>query len=213
MSTLAVTIERQTGSGGHEIGRRLGQLLGFRVYDEDLLTMAAEKKGFSPDALRKVEEKATGSLLYMLAVGSAAYRTQPLGAEMPVNDQLFLAQSEIIKSEAEAGNGVFVGRCADYVLRHKKPVIRVFIHAEKEARIRRVSERRNISHAAAADVVAKTDRRRANYYAYYTGHKWGRFQNYDMVLDSSLLGIDGTAALIAEAVRLLLAENDAQNTN
>lgn len=207
---LSITIDRQYGSGGREIGVRLGEMLGFRVYDEELLTLAAQKKGVHPDYLRRVDEKATDSLLYMLALGASTCGARQFSAHVPVNDQLFMAQSEIIKDTADSENAVFVGRCADHVLRKKEALIRVFIYADKETRVQRVSARRGISRAEASDLVVKTDRRRANYYKFYTGHKWGLVGNYDLMLNSSLLGVEGTAALIAEAVGRFLSENDAE---
>ena len=112
---LSITIGRQYGSGGREIGMRLGELLGFRVYDKELLFMAAEKRGIDADALRRVDEKATNSLLYTLALGSSIYGARNFGIDVPINDQLFITQTEIIKQAAEEENCVFVGRCADFI--------------------------------------------------------------------------------------------------
>ena len=195
---LAITIGRQFGSGGREIGMRVGELLGFRVYDKELLIMAAEKNGVNADYLRRVDEKATNSLLYTLAMGSSLYGARNFGIDVPINDQLFITQTEIIKEAAEQESCVFVGRCADYVLRNNPNCISVFIYADKEARINRICQRHEVDRDGAIDLMNKNDKRRINYYNFYTGRKWGKFDNYDLSVDSSLLGIEGTARMIAD---------------
>lgn len=201
---LAITIGRQYGSGGKDIGVRLGELLGFRVYDKDLLFMAAQKNGINPDALRRVDEKATNSLLYTLAIGTSLYGARNFGVDVPINDQLFITQTEIIKKAAEEENCIFVGRCADYVLRNHPNRISIFVYADKEDRITRISEELNIDRDEALSLINKTDKRRINYYNFYTGKKWGKFDNYHLSLDSSLLGIEGSAQMIANIARLYL---------
>ena len=196
---IAITIGRQFGSSGHEIGVRLGELLGYKVYDKELITMAAEKKGLHPDFLRRVDEKATNSLLYTLAMGSNIYSSgAAVSYDIPINDRLFITQCDIIKNLAEENSCVLVGRSADYVLRDNPRRISVFIYADLKTRIARIAERHSLSESAARDLIAKTDKRRANYYNFYTGQKWGKYDNYHMSIDSSLLGIDGTAKLIAQ---------------
>ena len=125
------------------------------------------------------------------------------GYNLPVNDRLFLAQSEIIKGIAAKESAVIVGRCADYVLREHSPKLRVFIHTGIKARAERVAKRNGISESEAFDRISKTDRRRANYYNFYTGKKWGEITNYDLALDSSVLGVEGTAKIIAEVAKAL----------
>ena len=197
---ISVTIGRQCGSGGKEIGLRLGELLGFRVYDHELLSMAAQKSGMHPEPLRRVEERATNSLLYTLAIGSSLHGAQYFGIDMPINDQLFITQTEIIKNAAEEENCIFIGRCADYVLRNHSHCINVFVHADKEKRIDRICLERGVSHEDASAMIVKTDKRRAGYYNFYTGKKWGRSENYHLSVDSTLLGVEGTAQMIAQLV-------------
>ncbi|MBE6604419.1 MAG: cytidylate kinase-like family protein [Ruminococcaceae bacterium] len=202
---LAITIGRQYGSGGREIGVRLGELLGFRVYDKELLFMAAQKNGINPDALRRVDEKATNSLLYTLAVGTTLYGSYSIGVDVPINDQLFITQTEIIKKAAEEENCIFIGRCADYVLRNHPNRISVFVYADKEERIARIMKEYTVSRDEAASMIAKTDKRRMNYYNFYTGRKWGKLDNYHLCIDSALLGVEGAAQMIAAVVKSYLA--------
>lgn len=210
---LSITIGRQYGSGGKDIGERLGQLLGFRVYDKELLFMAAQKNGINPDALRRVDEKANNSLLYTLAMGSSLYGARHFGVDVPINDQLFITQTDIIKQAAEEENCIFVGRCADYVLRNNEHRISIFVYADKDWRVDRISEELGVDRAEALALINKTDKRRINYYNFYTGKKWGRCENYHLSVDSGLLGIEGTSQMIADIVRRYMHENglDAEN--
>ena len=205
---LAITIGRQFGSGGREIGKRVGELLGIKVYDKELLTMAAEKKGINPDYLRRVDEKAANSLLYTLAMGGSLYGARHLGVDVPINDQLFIAQTEIIKEAAEESSAIFIGRCADYVLRNHPHRLSFFIYADFDARVHRVAKRHDISEKEAEALINKTDKKRISYYNFYTGKKWGKFENYHMSLNSSLLGVEGTAQMIAQLIKIYASETD-----
>lgn len=205
---FAITIGRQYGSGGKEIGLRVGELLGIKVYDKELLTMAAEKEGINPDYLRRVDEKAASSLLYTLAMGSSAYSARHLGVDVPINDQLFIAQTEIIKEIAEEGPAIFIGRCADYVLRNHPHRLSFFIHSDYDSRVHRIMAQHNVKRSEAESMINKTDKKRINYYNFYTGKKWGKFENYHMSLDSSLLGVEGTAQMIAQLVKIYNSESD-----
>ncbi len=207
---LAITIGRQFGSGGREIGTRVGELLGIKVYDKELLTLAAEKKGINPDYLRRVDEKAANSLLYTLAMGGSLYGARHLGVDVPINDQLFIAQTEIIKEAAEESSAIFIGRCADYILRNHPHRLSFFIYSDFEARVHRIAKRHNISEKEAEALINKTDKKRISYYNFYTGKKWGKFENYHMSLDSSLLGVEGTAQMIAQLIKIYAAETDEQ---
>ncbi len=205
---IQVTVARQYGSGGRMVGEKLAELLGFRYVDRELITMAAQKSGYDPEILSRADEKATGSLLYTLAMGSNMYglhtaHTASTGHfEMPLNDRLFIVQSDIIKNMASEESCVFVGRCADYVLSEYPGRISIFLYASKESRIARIAQEHELTEKEAADIIAKTDKRRMNYYNFYTGGKWGKYENYHLMLDTSLLGIDKTAQIIAEYVKL-----------
>ena len=204
---VLITIARQYGSGGREIGNRVAELLGIPLYDRELIVAAAEAGDLHPEVAERVDERAANSLLYTLAMGAGLHSAYTSAAHMPVNDRLFLLQSEHIRARAAEGSGVFVGRCADYVLREEPRRLSVFIYAPLDARRARVAERHpDLREGAVLDLINKTDRRRSTYYGFYTGGKWGKFENYHLALDSSLLGIDGTAELIAAAAKRILAE-------
>ena len=199
---VLITIARQCGSGGREIGERVAALLGIPLYDRELIVAAAEAGELHPDVAARVDEKAANSLLYTLAMGAGLHSTYAGVAHMPVNDRLFMHQSDYIRERAAEGSGVFVGRCADYVLHDDPERFSVFIYAPIEARRDRVMAREEgMKEGAALDLINKTDRRRATYYGFYTGGKWGKYDNYHLALDSDALGVDGVAELIAEAVK------------
>lgn len=197
-----ITIARQYGSGGREVGMRLAEVLGIKSYDRELITMAAQKSGMSSEILNHADEKATNSLLYTLALGSSYYGAASIGTDVPINDKLFITQSQIIRDLAAEGPCIIIGRCSDYVLRTNPACFSVFIYAPIEARIRRVIERGAAkTEKEARDLISRTDKRRINYYNYYTGRKWGSPDNYNMMLDSSFLGIEGSARAIADVYR------------
>ena len=199
---VIITVARQYGSGGREIGERVAELLGIPKYDKELITMAAEKDGFSEAALEKIDETATSSLLYTLAMGSNLFAGAHVPQmHLPLNDKLFVRQSEVIRSLAEKESCVIIGRCADYVLRNDPNRFSVFVYGDIACRRARVAERHSVKESAALDLINKTDRRRASYYNFYTGGKWGKYDNYHLAINSSALGIEGTAQVIAEAVR------------
>ncbi len=197
-----ITIARQYGSGGREVGMRLAEVLGIKSYDRELITMAAQKSGMSSEILNHADEKATNSLLYTLALGSSYYGAASIGTDVPINDKLFITQSQIIRDLAAEGPCIIIGRCSDYVLRTNPARFSVFIYAPIEARIRRVIERGAAkTEKEARDLISRTDKRRIHYYNYYTGRKWGSPDNYNMMLDSSFLGIEGSARAIADVYR------------
>ncbi len=205
---IIITIARQYGSGGREIGERVAELLGIPLYDKQLITDAAAKGSLNEEVIRSADESAANSLLYTLAMGSNHYgAAMHFGYKMPLNDKLFILQSEVIKEYAERGSCVIIGRCADYVLRDDHDVFRLFIYGDLEHRQQRVKERHpEVKPTQVIDIINKTDKRRASYYNFYTGIKWGRYDNYDMAVNSSTLGIEGTAQLICAAIRKLIEE-------
>ncbi|MBQ4354858.1 MAG: cytidylate kinase-like family protein [Clostridia bacterium] len=204
MKNYIVTIARQYGSGGREVGQKLAQLTGYKFYDKDLITLAAQKSGLSTDALHTVDEKAANSLLYTLALGSSIYNHGVEHVNMPINDKLFVVQSEIIKELAAEGEGaIIVGRCADYVLAGRENLVRVFISAEFDVRVQTVMERHALNQSQAKDLIIKTDKRRANYYSYYTGEKWGKADKYDLVISTDRIGGEGAAKMIADYIAML----------
>ena len=205
---VIITIARQYGSGGREIGERVAEILGIPIYDKEIITHAAEKGNLNEDVLKSADESATNSLLYTLAMGSNVLgTTMHFGYKMPINDKLFILQSELIKEYAEKGSCVIIGRCSDYVLRDNDGIFRIFIYGDLEHRKERVAARHpEIKSSQIIDVINKTDKRRASYYNFYTGAKWGKYDNYDMAINSSTLGIEATAHLIAASAKALMEE-------
>ena len=203
MKKTIITIARQYGSGGREIGERVAELLGIPKYDKEFVTMAAEQESaLDPRALEKVDERATSSLLYTLAMGSNMFHTPHISPALPLNDRLFAIQCSIIRNLAEEHSCVMIGRCADYVLRENPDRLSIFIYADIDARKKRVAERHNVKESEAIDIINKTDRRRASYYNFYTGNKWGKYDNYHIAINSTVLGIEGTARLIADMAKI-----------
>ncbi|HZJ88787.1 MAG TPA: cytidylate kinase-like family protein [Sphaerochaeta sp.] len=193
MSTKTVfTIGRQFGSGGRRVGKTLADRLQIPFYDKELIAISARDSGLSEELFSNADEKATSSIFYSLVMGNYPMASGALGVtEMPLNDQLFLIQSKTIKRLASLGPCVIVGRCADYILRDQENVMRVFIHAKLEDRVRRAVNIYEVDAGKAEDICLKTDKQRANYYNYYSDRKWGMCRTYDLSLDSGALGIEG----------------------
>ena len=206
---LIITIARQYGSGGREIGEKLAALLGIPLYDKEIINEAASKGDLHLETVKHVDEVAASSLLYTLAMGSNAFGSaMSFGYKMPINDKLFLLQSDVIRSYAEEGSCVIIGRCADHVLRDEPNLFRIFIHGDLDHRKARVAERHpDLKPSGVIDAINKTDRRRGAYYNFYTGNRWGRFEHYDLIVNSSTLGIDGSAHMIASCARELMRED------
>ena len=181
MAKKIITIARQYGSGGREIGRMLADMCGYEFYDNNLITMSAKKIGMDEGKLTDADEKIPNSLLYTLAVGSSMYGSVVNPNFQPINDKLFLAQSEVIEDIAKGEQGaVIVGRCADHVLENRDDVLHVYLYADFDYRVDELCRKYGISKSEAKSRVMKTDKRRANYYNYYTGKKWGKMENYDL---------------------------------
>ncbi len=192
---MIITIGRQYGSGGKEIGEKLAQKLGFAFYDNELLTIAAQKSGLSQSALSEFDETPTSSFIYNMYVNSMS------GIDVvPMNQQLAFAQFDAIKEVAKAGDCVIVGRCADYVLRDRKDCIHIFIHSDMEHRKKRIVDNYNIPEQLSEKTALKQDKKRAAYYNYYSHKKWGEAASYDFTIDSSMLGVDGSVEVLAKIV-------------
>lgn len=193
-----ITIGRQYGSGGREVGQRLADKFGIPFYDNELISRAAKESGFAEEAFERAEDKATNSLLYSLAMGINVYGNQDFGfSGLSLDDRIFLAQSDIIRKVAEEGACVIVGRCADYVLRERENVFNIFVRASMEFRLERAVKLYGIDSKKAADVILKNDKRRGNYYSYHVGEKWNNLNNYDLVVSSDVMGIDNVVKCIS----------------
>lgn len=207
---IIITIARQYGSGGREIGEKVASLLGIPLYDKQLITDAASRGNLNESVIKRTDESAANSLLYTLAMGSNVLgTTMQFGYKMPINDKLFILQSEVIKEYAKAGSCVIIGRCSDYVLREEKNVMRVFVYGDLEHRKERVALRHpELKSSQLIDIINKTDKRRASYYNFYTGNKWGKFDNYDIAINSSTLGVSATAHMLATYAKEIMKEDD-----
>ena len=194
-----ITIARQYGSGGHDIGKKLAEELKIPFYDKELLERAAKDSGFCQEIFENYDEKPTNSFLYSLVMDtySMGYSTAAF-AEMPLNHKIFLAQFNAIKGIAKEGPCVIVGRCADYALADFPNVVNVYLYADLQSRIARIARRHDLTDAKAKDLIQKTDKSRASYYNYYTNKKWGEATGYDLCLNTASLGIDGTIHMIRE---------------
>ena len=182
-----ITIGRQFGCGGRAICKRLSEELNIPFYDRELIEYAATKSGISPEVLEQYDEKATNSLLYSLSISAYSYAgTGMNNPNLPLNDQLFISQSEVIKQLAEEGPCIILGRCSDYVLRDRDDVLKVFVHCDVDTRIENVSKRLGIPGNKAKDIIKKTEKRRASYYNYYTHRKWGDLSYFDLAINSNL---------------------------
>lgn len=194
-----ITISRQYGSGGREVGRKLADHYGIPFYDNEIIAHAAKESGFAEVAFEKAEEKATNSFLYSLAMGMSAYGNMDMGfSTMSVDDRLFLAETKVTRRFAQQGPCVIVGRCADYVLKDMPNVINVFVLADMSARVTRAIEVYELPKAKAEDNILKFDKRRSNYYNFHTGKRWGDVNNYHLSIRSDFGGID-------HAVKTLIA--------
>ncbi len=192
-----ITISRQFGSGGREVGEKLAHRLGIPFYDNEIITLAAKESGFAEEAFKNAEKKATNSLLYSIAMGINAYGNQDIGfTHLSLDDQIYLAQSNVIRKVASEGPCVIVGRCADYILRNAANVVHIFIGADMESRIRRAIEVYHLPEHKAEDEIVKTDKRRANYYNYHATDRWGRTENYHLSIKSDYVGIDNAVSSI-----------------
>lgn len=196
-----ITIGRQYGSAGHEIGCRLAEELGIKLYDKEMLKRAAKESGLCEELFETHDEKPTNSFLYSLVMDTYSLGFSSGGyADMPINHKVFLAQFDAIQKIADEGPCILVGRCADYALENYKNVVNVFIYADLEQRIRRIARLYNLTDAKAKDIIVKADKKRASYYNYYTNKDWGNAKGYDLCLNSGKLGVDGTVEVIKSYV-------------
>ena len=192
-----ITIGRQSGSGGHEIGKKLADKLGIPVYDKELLKLAAEESGLAPENFELYDEVPTSSLLYSLSLGN--YGMAMGQYVLPIHQKIFLAQFDTIQKLADKGEScVIIGRCADYALAKRQQAIHVFIRSDIQSRVKRALERHpGATEKKAADEIVRTDKRRASYHNFYADTKWGSPESYDLVIDSLKTGIDATVDTIA----------------
>lgn len=198
-----ITIGREYGSAGREIGYKVAEAFDIKLYDKEMLARAAKESGICEEIFQSHDEKPTNSFLYSLVMDtySMGYSGNSY-TDMPINHKVFLAQFDAIKKIADEGPCILVGRCADYALESYPNVVSVFIHADMQSRIRRIARLYDLTDAKAKDLIVKTDKKRASYYNYYTNKKWSDAESYELCLTSSELGIKGTAQAIIDYVNL-----------
>lgn len=189
MGLPVITISREYGSGGRAIGERLAKELGIPFYNKELILMAAKESGLSEEYIKKTEQMKSTSFLYGLYMGAQ---------QLPMNDQIFLVQSKIIRQIAEEGPCVIVGRCADYVLRERKDLLSVFIHAPIELRAKRAQEVYEKDAGNMEAFVQKKDKKRAAFYNYFSQNKWGDARHYHLAI-SSVHGVDFAVNVLKNA--------------
>ena len=200
MNTI-ITIGREFGSGGHLIGKRIAEKLQIPFYDKELLDRAAKDSGLCKEIFENQDERPTNSFLYSLVMDSYSFGySSNVMNDMPLNQKVFLAQFDTIKRLAEEGPCVIIGRCADYALEDRSDLLSVFIHADQDVRVRRISKIYDLSANKARDRIRKNDKSRSSYYNYYTSKEWGSVDSYDLSIDSGKFGIDGSVDLILKAI-------------
>ncbi len=195
-----VTISREYGSGGRIIGRLVAEKLGIPFYDKEILDLAVEKSGLSREIVETAELRAKSSFSYSLA-SAMNFGEGMIGETISVNEKLFITQYDVVHQIADEGEGVIVGRCADYILKDLPGVTNVFIYGELEDRIRRSIDVYGVDENKAKEVVMTYDKARANYYNYHTCQKWGQFSNYNLAINSSYISDEAAADLIVEYMK------------
>ena len=200
MNTI-ITIGRQFGSAGREIGQKVAAYFDIPCYDKELLSRAAKESGYCEEMIETHDERPTNSFLYNLVMDTYSFGYNASSfMDMPISHKIFLAQFDTIKKMASEGPCVMVGRCADYALSDYNNFINLFIYGNEDKKIKRIMEKYNLTESKAKDMIVKKDKQRQSYYNYYSSKKWGRADSYDLCINSSLLGIEGTVKLIIQAV-------------
>ncbi len=200
MKTI-ITISRQFGAGGHEIGEQVANHFNIRFLDKELLTRAAKESGFCEEMIYTHDERPTNSFLYNLVMDTYSFGYNAAHfVDMPISHKVFLAQFDTIKKFADEGPCVIMGRCADYALSGRKNCVHIFIYGSEEEKTKFVCEKYNVDAVKAKEMCIKTDKQRQSYYNYYSSKKWGRADSYDLCINSSVLGTAGTVRLIAQYI-------------
>ena len=195
-----IAMEREYGSGGNEIGRRLAKKLGIELYDRTILVEAAKRLGISPIYIENLEETAPGSLIFNLSK-TALGGNRKDNPNMPMSEQLFYEEKDIIEEIVDKESCIIVGRCATDILKDREDCLKVFVHASQDYRIKRAIEAENIAKDEAEEILRKSDKRRSNFFTTHTGLKWRSMDNYDLCLDSEALGIDYCVDLLASMMK------------
>lgn len=193
-----ITISREFGSGGRTIGKLVAERLGYQFYDRELVNKVAERSGFSPEFIEESGEYASAKSSLLFAMATAG---QYSADGLSMHDRLYIEQTRFIEELVEQGRCVIVGRCADYILRDNKDCLHVFIHADMASRAKRIVERYGEKDKSPEKRLAEKDQKRRVYYKNYTGRNWGQAQNYDLCLNSGVLGEEACVELIVAACK------------
>lgn len=208
MKTI-ITIGRQFGSGGREIGEKLAAHFGIKCYDKELLSRAAKESGFCEEMIQNHDERPTNSFLYNLVMDTYSFGYNASSfVDMPISHKVFLAQFDSIKKIADEGPCVIVGRCADYALADNENCLHVFIYGDEKCKTKRIMEKYDLTESKAKEMCIKKDKQRQSYYNYYSSKKWGRADSYDLCINSSVLGVEGTVKLLIQYIEDFEAKNN-----
>mgnify|MGYP002624929784 CR=1 FL=1 len=199
-SHIIICVGRQLGSGGHDIARMLALDFNAKYYDQELLNLAAKESGISEKFFEQNDEQ-RGIFRSLFHLHASHVGDNNLYANNFSQENLFKFQSDAILKAADEGSCVFVGRCADYVLRERKDVVSVFVTASMEFRVQQIMAKQKLEHAAARKYIEQREAKRAAYYNYYTGKRWGVAESYDLCIDTSVLGLQATEKFIADFVK------------
>jgi cytidylate kinase len=198
---IIINIGRQLGSGGREIGKKLSELLEIPFYDKELLQIASQESGLGKEFFEQADEKNSHSILDRL-FSQNVWPNDEYSNYYLSNETLFLIQSDVIRKLADQHSCIFIGRCADYVLKENQHCLNVFISADLNDRISRIAKQQQLSENKARELIEKTDKKRAAYYNYYSNKVWGAAESYHLCINSSVLGIDQTANFIREVAEM-----------
>ena len=204
-----ITISREYGSGGSAIGKIVAEKLGYKYYDKQLIDLAADESGLSPKFIEKSEQSLSSGWRYKMMLGSnysSNYATATTPNTLPLVDQIYNAQRTIILKVAKESPCVIVGRCADYILHTSEEfadsdILKLFVYANPDDRIKRAIEAYGIPEKDAKKTITQVNKRRANHYNTFTEWTWGAYEHYDMLINRSYAGIEGTAGLIVDAAK------------
>ncbi|MBQ7653919.1 MAG: cytidylate kinase-like family protein [Clostridia bacterium] len=195
---LVITISREFGSAGREIGEKAAKALGIPFYDRAIILKAAENSGLSEDFIEKEEQRVTNSMLFNLSTGGIANQNFQF-----MSDQIYIAQSRAIREYADEGSCVIVGRCADYILREDVKCLNVFIYADKYFKLNRIMQKYALDQSAAEKMIKESDKKRSRHYRFYTSMEWGEKENYALCINSGKLGVENAVQIIIDAAEKL----------
>lgn len=200
---LIITIGRQYGSGGFETGKRLAEQLGLGFYDKNILRMNSDESGIKESYFHIADEKAGNKLLYKIINSMTPEKGAPsFGSDLISADNLFRFQSEVIRKIAAEQSCVLIGRCAEYVLEDAEGLVRIFLYADMDAREARITAKDLYEPKDVKKNIKRIDRERREYHRYYTGRDWEDFDNYDLIVNTTKLGVDGAVELIKSYLKV-----------